>query len=388
MRTKDVADFNTSAHKSTVEDMARRREAVHTRGEEIYRRTGKLGPNVDIFGKKRVSHNALVKEDGKARLTRGIKMPIVYLTDGTGSMGENVGKAFLAMGEQFAMLNFLADLYQPDLSVGVVQDVCDRHPPHQMAEWESDNRAADHIRDLVPDHGGGDETEDYQLGLWYLLTQTDVDIHRYGLKPYCLLVADQICREQVRPDEVSTYLGHAMSGQMSTRDVCQKLLANWHLFYVQVGSGGGGSNNWVTDWWRDKMGRDRVVIVPDPDRLAEVQAGLVYATETLQPTREGMVAFLLAGGANKRLSDSEATEVWGWIEKAGIPFGAQARLPGYDAIPKPGDLFAHYRDTWPIGHPRAGENPPHVEGEEAVPAEPPAEAPDKTEGKPIDWSRF
>lgn len=383
MRPGDTATFDSRRFKSTVDDMRRRREEVHARGEEVFRRTGKLDPMVNVHGARRASRNAMVKDGTVAVLTNGIKLPIVSATDGTGSMGENVAKAFHGMGRMDAMLGGLRVRYQTDLSFAVMQDVDDHHPVYQMSQWESDNRAAEHIRLLLPDKDGGDATEDYDIGLWYLLNCTDVDIVRYGLKGYIFVVGDQIGRGYVTDSKISTHLGHAMQGErISTGDMCQALLKQWHVFYVQVGSGGGGYRNETTSWWHERLGQDRVVIVPEPDLLAEVQAGLLYVTETRNPTKDGLISFLKADGANKEVSDAEANQVWQWITEARVPFGEQVKLPGYGDIPMPGAKFAHYRHTWPIGHPRSGENVTPIDTDT-----PPA----LTDGKPktgIDWSKF
>jgi len=53
---------------------------------------------------------------------------------------------------------------------------------------------------------------------------------------------------------------------------------------------------------------------------------------------------------------ADLDEVWRMIQIAEEHFGAQSKLPGYQEIPRPGDVFAHYRHAWPIGHPRENEN--------------------------------
>lgn len=386
-RVSDTATFNTKKFEETVSEMRARREKVHDEGERIYRETGKLDSNVDVHGKTRVSRNSMVRDGDHFILKNGIALPIFSGYDGTGSMGGNVELAFNAIPEVDTMLVSLRSRYNTQIASGVVQDVGDEHPVFQMSQFESDNRIAEQIRLLVPDHSGGDATEDYDLGLAFMMLATGADIAAfYGLKGYAMIVGDQIGRGNVTLESVEHHLGHKLQGKLlTTKAICQALLPNWHMFYVHVGSGGGGHHDFATEWWQDKLGAGRVVVVPNPNLLAEVQAGLIYATETLQPTQSGMIEFLLAGGANKRISVRDANEVWSWIKEAGVPFGAQAKLPGYNDIPKPGDVFAHFRHAWPEGHLRAGENvTPPDSGEGG-----PAALPDPTrKSGHIDWSKF
>lgn len=378
MRRGDTATFNSAVHETTVKEMSFRHESVHDRGEEVFRQTGQLDPMVNIFGKRRASRNAFEKNpDGTTcTLTCGIKLPVVTCTDGTGSMGGNVAKAFNSMQAIFDMLFALKHRYHLDLSEAVVQDVRDEHPVYQMAQFESDNKAAEHVRLLCPDRDGKDNTEDYDLGLLYLDQAVDTDIGQYGLKGYLFVIADSDGRGYVTPESAKKYLGLDIQGNKSTKSICQSLIQKWHFYFIQVE----GSYS-CNEWWTNNLGSSRLITIDDPDLLAEVQAGLIYVTETAQPNRDGLATFLFAGGANKKISEYDIDRIWGWLQTARIHFGAQAKLPGFDSIPKPGDVFAHYRDPWPIGHPRAIENPSATGN--TTPPITPAPSPD-----PIPWDKL
>jgi|GEM_PF-1961926 len=390
-RVSDVAAFSPDRYEETVREMAARREKVADKGERVYRETGQLDPLVNIFGATRVSRNALLPEGDKFRLVHGPKLPILLATDGTGSMGENVEKAFYAMKSMNAMLQGVRDRYQTDHSFAVMQDVGDSHPVFQMAQFESDERMAEHVRLLIPDHNGGDATEDYDIGLCFVRNWVETDIVRYGLKGYFSIVADQIGRGEVYPDDVKRHLGHEIQAAISTRALCRELLKSWHLFYCRV-AGNDIYSDRTARWWTERLGPGRVIMVPNPDLLAEVQAGLVYVTETANPTQSGLTEFLLAGGSNSRISQRDTREVWSWLAVAEQHFGAQAKLPGFIDIPKPGDLFSHYRHAWPIDHPRASENVTPGETPTLTPTSKTADKPKK--GKEaikaggIDWGKL
>lgn len=369
MKSGDTSTFNTERYTRSVEDMKARKEEVHDKGREIYRKTKRMDPLVDVKNKMRLSHNSFKKVGDKAILVNGIALPIYSAFDGTGSMGEMAGIAHGAMGDIMAMLNGIRHRYNPQLATSVVQDVQDEHPVLQMSQFETDERVAEQIRLLIPDHDGGDGTEDYQLALAYLMLAVDTDINNfYGLKGYGFIVGDQIGRDTVpnksdyADDDVLKFLGVKMQSKMKTKAVAKEVLKKWHMFYIAVGRGGH-----VVDWWLDKLGAGRVVVCPDPHKLAEVQAALVYATETEQPTPEGLFEFLKAGGSNKKVTKKVADEVWSWIVEAGVEFGAQTKLAGYADIPLPGAEFEHFRHQWPVGHARFAENVIPVEPEVVVP---------------------
>lgn len=381
MKSDHSTVFNSTAHKETVRKMEEKvassggKGSVHDEGEKIFISTGKLDQCVNISGVKRVSRNAFIKNDnGTCTLVRGIKLPNISQTDGTGSMGGNVAKAFYAMGKIYGLLGLFSNRYQIDLSVSVVQDVQDKHPVVQMAEFESDNRAAEHVQKLVPDKDGGDATEDYDIGLKYVDDQVDTDIVRYGLKGYYFLILDNVGRGEVRSSSIEQHLGYKMqSASVKTRTICESLLTKWHLFCIQVG----GSSS-TTSWWEDKIGEGRVIVIDDADLLAEIQAGLVYVSETINPTESGLYEFLIAGDTNNKVGKCDAHTVWNWLKQASQHFEAQIKLPGYNQIPMPGDVFDNYRDVWPIGH--TDKITP-----ESVPEK---EKPTENGGTKINWNKF
>lgn len=352
-RASDVKTFDATAYRSSISAMRTRGERTHDLGRRTYQQTGQLPADVAIFGKVRTSRNAMIPVDGGYELVHGPAHPTVDFTDGTGSMGQNIEKALLAMERMDAMMRGMRGRYQTYLAYGVVQDVVDPHPVVQMAQWESDERIAEHIRKLVPDMGGDDDTEDYDLALAYLMLGTYTDIfHLYGLKGMARITGDEIGRGFVTAEKVKKHLGLELQGEMRTSAICQQLLERWHLYYVQV-SRGSTRRDRTTRWWEEQLGASRVIIVPDSNYLAEVWAGLTYVTETAQPTKAGFIEFISAEGANKRISADEAGNVWKWLAVAESNFGAQTRLANYDIIPRPGDIFEHYRHAWPIGHPNA-----------------------------------
>lgn len=356
MKTGDTATFDTKRFEETVEAMRSRGEEVHTKGREVYRRTGRLDPLVDVKGKLRLSHNSMKKDGEKAILTNGIALPIWSGFDGTGSMGHLAGVAHDAQANIHAMLGGIRHRYNPQLATSVLQDVDDEHGPFQMSQFEGDERSAEQIRLLIPDLNGGDPIEDYQLGLAYLALAVDTDIYNfYGLKGYGMIIGDEIGRENVTVEEVEQFLGQKLQSTMSTKAVAKLLWPKWHLFYLHIVNGSTERDE-MTRWWDDKLEKGHTVVVSNEKLLAEVQAALIYVTETLEPTEEGLFEFLSAGGSNKKISKESSKEIWGYIVEAGVPFGAQVKLPGYADIPMPGSVFEYYRHQWPVGHPKFDQN--------------------------------
>ena len=190
---KHTATFSSKKFEEDLAVMRARRESVHSKGEEVYRTTGKMDALVSVRnGESRKSKFAFVRnEEGKFTLLKGYKRPYMFATDGTGSFGEYIAKAFHAAPAIFNMLYGHSEgNHHMDFSFSVFQDRDDTHDVIQIPQFESDNKFAEHMRLLVPDQAGDDAPEDYDLGIWYAANKVETDIFRYGAKCFFVLLLD------------------------------------------------------------------------------------------------------------------------------------------------------------------------------------------------------
>ncbi len=364
-RTQDVRQFDTETYRATVNLMASRGEGVHDAGKEYHEKTGSLHPNVDIHGNIRVARNAMIPGDAPKTfvLSNGISLPMLSVFDGTGSTSQWVEAFFFTAERQYKLLGGVRPRYNTQLATGVVSDIYNVHhdglPVVQSSQFESDERSAEQVRLLQPaSMGNNSAIEDYDLSLFYnTLIQADI-WEFYGLKGYLTLALDEIGRGFVDANGISKYLGQTLDmSRMETSEICQRLFEHWHFYVLQVPTGGGAMLPRTTEWWSERIGASRVIQVENPNLLADIRAALVYVTEANNPTKEGLVKFFQDSNVEQvTIKADDLDKVWRMIEKAGEHFSAQAKLPGYQDIPRPGDLFAHYRHAWPIGHPKADKN--------------------------------
>lgn len=339
--------YKTDVHRETVKRVEASGASFNATARQEYNRTGQLPEMVNVYGKIRKSRDIYlpVADQSIFTLPYGVKMPVISLIDGTGSMGTpRVKMAFQCMGDLFSMLKSLGLPYQWDLAVGICQDYKDKHPVFQMSEWESSNIIDSHTSQLIPDNGGKDTTEDYQYGLWYIDQKTEIDIIRRDLLGYLFLGADADSRETLDPDQILQHLGHNVQEEFNLVSICQSLCQKWHFFLLNVG----GEIN-VRHWWEQRMGSGHVVDVLDINLMAVVQVGLIYAMETLQPNRDGLAKIIAASNLNIPVESYQIDNVWSWLTEAKIPFGAQARRPNHSRMKElVSAKFSNDRDIWPI----------------------------------------
>ncbi|MDP2704472.1 MAG: hypothetical protein Q8P01_04645 [bacterium] len=316
-----------------------------------------LDPLVDPekYGVVRESNNLLVPDGEEFILQFGVAMPVETDLDTTGSMGRNVDVAFGALPKVQNLLiqgpNAVLRRYHTQIATGVIQDRGDTFP-YQRSQFEPDNEVERQMGLLVPERDGGDAPEDYQIGLFAAAYLTKASITQYGLRGYHFTVGDERGRDKLDRRVLEQVFGPSVFEKAfgskppqslpSTEEVAKKVLENWHAFFLQVGNSRG-----TTEWWSKLFGRERVIVLPRTEDLAEVQACIIGLTEgVLDP--DSALEIL---GANRNNAQSIVRAV------ADIPAGLQATFPNFNRIPPAGVRFKSREDIWPIGS-EAGSAPP------------------------------
>lgn len=323
-------------------------------GEERYKQGEALDPLVDPskYEVIRGSNNLLVPDGKEFVLEFGVAMPVESDLDTTGSMGRNVDVAFgvlpkvqnlLVQGQKAVLRR-----YHTQIATGIIQDRTDEYP-YLRSMFEPDNEVERQMGLLVPERDGGDNIEDYQLGLFAAAYLTKASIRDYGLKGYYFVVGDERGRDEFDPKVLRqvfgpTVLEKAFGSKSSqalpyTKDVAKKVLEDWHIFFLQV-----NNNPATTIWWADLLGKERVVQLARTSDLAEVQATIIGLTE-------GSLDLQTAGDFLTDLQKGSSGGVVARIKEAvrGIPIGLQATCPNFNKIPMAGARFKSREDIWPIG---------------------------------------
>lgn len=375
--------WSSAIHTETLKKAYEHGSVTHA-GEQRAREGRGLDPLVDPsqHGVIRLVYNFLVPEEGQFLLKCGVAMPVKTDLDTTGSMGGNVEIAFVALPKVQNLLvqgpNAVLRRYHAEIATGIVQDEEDQFP-YQVSQFEPDNEVDRQMGLLVPEKKGGDSTEDYQIGLFATAYLTKISISRYGLKGYYFIVGDEIGRDTLHRFHKSIPILEYVFGQSvyekafgpsyqshnlpSTVEIGRKVLEDWHVFFLQV-----GNINYTTTWWKKILGRERVIILPQTEDLAEVQAVIIGLTEGVLDL-QNVIEFLTSAGVNSGNAQRIVRAV------ANIPIGAQAKLQNFGRIPMAGARFKTRDDIWPMDE--AASTKPDVLGEPSQPTPPP--------GSGINW---
>lgn len=342
--------FTRTAYEETRASHASER-TVTARAERQFKKTKTLNPLVDPkgYGVIRRSLPRFEEYGEQWQMTVGTPMPVEVRFDTTGSMGRNVQVAFDVLPDLYDLLkDVVLARYDVQVAMGTFGDVVD-DIVLMRSQFEMNEKIAEQLTYMFPEHGGGDGPEDPHYGLFGAAYLTAPYINRIGLKGYDFTISDATMHDRldeatlvrVFGDEVfekAAENGHDIdrTDLPSIEAMAADLLTRTHAFFLQVG----GSRTTSSQWSR-VLGADRVVVLPRTELIPQVISAVIGLTEGVLDL-QSVSEFLSKNGVSKE----DAKEITRSV--ANIPIGAQAMLSGFDEIPSAGAVFDRKTDLWPV----------------------------------------
>ncbi len=331
--------------------------------EERIKQGKGLDPLVDPKGPEhlgpiRRSMPRFIKEGDFWILTNGVPMAEETLLDTTGSMGDNVDKAFAVLSRSYEMLTSgskpILGRYDPQIASSIFNDVEDGYdvPVLCRSQFEMDEKIALQMTHMVPGRRGcGNGKEDPQFGLFGAVYLTDAAINRWGLRYYHYTVSDEPVVETINLRWLEKIFGDDVLERVKengynfdirnlpdTAKTVMDLQAKAHAFFFQV-----GNRPDVRSQWTDLYGNDHFVMLPGgtTEYLHYVKAVIAGLTEGVLDLQSA-VEFL----REHKVSIDDANRIVRAV--AHIPLGAQTLCPNFTKLPKAGDIFRNKTDLWPM----------------------------------------
>jgi hypothetical protein len=167
----------------------------------------------------------------------------------------------------------------PQILFGAIGDA-KFDPIHvQMGQFESDNRMEENLGNIVLYGGGGDGlNESYELALYFMARHTSIDCYeKRGKKGYLFLIADEMPYPEVNPDQLMDIFGESTQVTLTFEDVLAEAKEKYEIYYLLPGGTSNENNSTVHDFWRQHLGADHFLTMPNPEDVVE-QIGMTIAT--------------------------------------------------------------------------------------------------------------
>jgi|GEM_PF-1093814 len=255
-------------------------------------------------------------------LTTDARSPLMILTDGTGSMGDFPQKIF----SKLPLLDLTIDDYLDgaEISFGLVQDYCDTLPL-QMRPFGRKLDLKAHLGSInIQGGGGGNECEAYELAALY--AARNVEMPKATRKPILIYVCDEGIYPSISPVDASRV--HVdLKRNLQTKELFEELNKKWSVYCIRKHYNGldgeqmVGSDLQIHQQWEEYVGRGRIAILPNADRVVDLIFMLVgYETNQTDKALQELNERQLKddGGVNKvkTVTQSMSTITW---RKAEIP---------------------------------------------------------------------
>lgn len=198
---------------------------------------------------------------------------IAVMFDVTGSMGSIPVTLQKKLPELLGLLLRKGYVTDPQILFGAIGDAtCDR-VPLQVGQFESDNRMDANLENIfLEGGGGGQQTESYELAMYFIARHTEIDCwNKRGHKGYLFIIGDEMAYPSVKRREVRDLIGDGAERDMPVADIVRELQQRYHVFYILPQAASYGGDAKILGFWRSLFGQ-HVLELEDPAAVCETIA--------------------------------------------------------------------------------------------------------------------
>jgi hypothetical protein len=236
-------------------------DAMHTTGRDAWRAHDSLNPK---GVKMRESRDSAEHPDSTA---------VVVMFDVTGSMGGIPVTLQKKLPNLLGLLLRKGYVADPQILFGAIGDATCDSVPLQVGQFESDNRMDENLENFfLEGGGGGQQTESYELAMYFAARHTDIDCwSRRRHKGYLFIIGDEMAYPQVKKGEVQGIIADGLEANIPTKEILRELQERYHVFYILPRAASYGGNPEILGFWRKLLGQN-VLELADPEAVCETIA--------------------------------------------------------------------------------------------------------------------
>jgi hypothetical protein len=192
-------------------------------------------------------------------------------------------------------------LPDPAICIGAIGDATCDAAPLQIGQFESGIEIEEDLAKLfLEGGGGGQQTESYELALYYLARKTVTDsFEKRGKRGYAFLIGDEMPYPRVKRKEVSRIFGDRLQSDIPLERIVAEAQQKWEVYYILPDMTSYYNDHTVIDCWRRLLGQNAIKL-PDPAAISEMIASLVGVTEGAAATAD-VERHLKEAGASRKV---------------------------------------------------------------------------------------
>ncbi len=225
----------------------------------------------DLLDPKRPNKAGLVIRESLDSDTCPNSVPVAVLFDVTGSMRQVPQTFVLKLNTLMATLVKKGFLKDPHVLFGAIGDATCDDFPLQIGQFETGNEMDDVLSKIILEGGGGGQnTESYELGMYYLARKSKLDsVDKRGKKGYCFIIGDELPYDSINKNEVSSVIGDTLEANIPTKDILEELRAKFEVFWIIPNQTSNFRSASVVDPLKKMFGQNFLKL-ENPDNICEL----------------------------------------------------------------------------------------------------------------------
>lgn len=222
---------------------------------------------------------------------------VAVLFDVTGSMQQVPKVLQTKLPKLMGLLLRKQYVEDPQILFGAIGDAtCDQYP-FQIGQFESGIEMDDDLgRIILEGGGGGQTTESYELGMYFMARKTSIDCYeKRGKKGYLFIIGDENPYPQVSKHIVKEVFNDDLQENIPIEDIVAELKEKYEVYVIIPGGSSYFHDARIEGNWKKLFGQN-VIKAEDPALICEVIASTIGLAEDAS---EDVLADLADAGTNK-----------------------------------------------------------------------------------------
>lgn len=239
---------------------------------------------------------------------------IAVVLDVTGTMGAVVNTIHSKLPALMGLLTRKNLIPDPQVLFMAVGDATTDQYPFQVGQFESGiEMEGDLTNFIIEGNGGGQKTESYELAAYMALKKTAIDcFEKRGKKGYLFIIGDEMNYTYLKKDEVKEVFGDTLEANMKTKELYDQLKEKYNVFFLLPEHAANGHDKSIVNHWKEMLGGEQVILLPQEDLVAEViatQIGLCEGTTDVDKAKTDLTDHGLTSALAKVVTDALSTTV-------------------------------------------------------------------------------
>jgi hypothetical protein len=205
---------------------------------------------------------------------------VAVLFDVTGSMGSVPRILQENLCQLMGLLLRKGYLAHPQILVGGIGDAtCDR-APLQIGQFESGIEIDEDLAKLwLESGGGGQQTESYELAMYFMARKTALDcFEKRGQRGYLFLIGDEMPYGRVKRKEVAKIIGDRLPEDIRVEQIVREVEAKYDTYFILPNLTSYYDDPKIHGRWVELLGQN-VIRLEDPRGISELIASTIGLAE-------------------------------------------------------------------------------------------------------------